>query len=230
VSRPLLVAALALALAGPASASTGSTGEGARLYAEHCSSCHDVAGRAPDLHGVGALAPDFELTTGYMPLASPGDEPKRGTSPFTAGQIRELVAYIASLGPGPAIPRPHPARGNLAEGLSLFTDHCAGCHQVAARGGYVPDAVAPPLDRATPTQIAEAVRLGPYYMPRFTKRQISDRQLDSIVRYVVQTRNPDNRGGWSIGLLGPIPEGLVTWLVAAAALVGCCVLIGKRAT
>ena len=32
----------------------------------------------------------------------------------------------------------------------------------------------------------------------------------------------------SLGRIGPVPEGLVTWLIAAAALVGCCLVIGKR--
>jgi len=77
-------------------------------------------------------------------------------------------------------------------------------------------------------QIAEAVRIGPYVMPSFSKKAISDRELDSIVRYVDWAKHPDNRGGWAIGDIGPVPEGLVTWFIAAAALVGLCVVIGKR--
>ena len=224
------VAALVLVLALPVAAAAAATPveDGYRLYAANCSACHEVRGRAPSLRGVGALAADFELTTGYMPMDDPAAQPLRSPSPFDRAQTAALVAYIASLGPGPAIPEPDPARGDLAEGMRLFADHCAGCHQIVARGGYVPDAVAPPLDRATPTQIAEAVRLGPYYMPLFNERQISDRELDSIVRYVLETRHPDDRGGWSIGHLGPVPEGLVTWLIGAAVLVGCCILIGRR--
>src|SRR5207248_1642333 len=99
--------------------------------------------------------------------------------------------------------------GDVAQGSTLFTQHCAGCHQIAARGGYLPGAVAPPLASASPTQIAEAVRIGPYLMPRFSTRAISDRQLDSIVAYVRYARHPEDPGGWSIGRLGPIPEGIV---------------------
>ena len=28
------------------------------------------------------------------------------------------------------------AAGDVAEGKQLFTDNCAGCHQVVAQGGY----------------------------------------------------------------------------------------------
>ena len=86
--------------------------------------------------------------------------------------------------------------------------------------------MAPPLSDATATQIAEAVRVGPYVMPGFPKGQISDQQLDSIVRYVQFTREPDNRGGWALDNVGPIPEGMVAWFVGGSVLVLTCVIIG----
>ncbi|HEX8857205.1 MAG TPA: hypothetical protein VF752_16540, partial [Thermoleophilaceae bacterium] len=75
---------------------------------------------------------------------------------------------------------------------------------------------------------AEAVRMGPYLMPKFPPSQINQQELDSIARYVVYTRNPDDRGGWSIGHIGPIPEGMVAWLLAGSALVLVIRLIGER--
>jgi quinol---cytochrome-c reductase cytochrome c subunit len=92
----------------------------------------------------------------------------------------------------------------------------------------VTGAVPPSLAAATPRQIAEAVRIGPYVMPTFTKKSLSDRELDSIIRYVEYAKDPDDRGGWSIGHLGPIPEGLVAWFVGAAALVLVCIVLGRR--
>ena len=205
---------------------------GSELYAGNCTTCHGIAGRGtpigPPLRGVGALAPDFYLTTGYMPLANPHDQPRRKKSPFDDHEIAALVAYVASLGRGPGVPHPQPQRGDVSSGLSLFTEHCAGCHQVDAEGGYLTNAVAPPLLQATPVQIAEAVRIGPYLMPKFPANQISDAQLNSIIAYVQWAKHPDDPGGWSIGRIGPVPEGLVTWLIAAVALVGCCLVIGRR--
>jgi ubiquinol-cytochrome c reductase cytochrome c subunit len=65
-------------------------------------------------------------------------------------------------------------------------------------------------------------------MPAFPRSAISDAQLDSIVRYVEWTKHPDNRGGASLGDVGPVPEGLVTWFVAAASLVALCMVLGRR--
>jgi len=246
VSRALAAILVALVLPAAAGAQPGvkaKTGKG--LYAAYCLSCHgvdgsgvtsdtqprgvlDLRGLGPPLKGVGALAADFYLTTGYMPLEDPHDQPQHTKSPFDKREIAALVAYVASFGKGPGVPHPQPERGEISRGLSLFTEHCAGCHQIVAEGGYVTNAVAPSLHQATPVQVAEAVRLGPYLMPRFPTSQISDAQLDSIIAYVEWAKHPDDRGGWSIGRIGPVPEGLVAWLIAAAALVGCCLGIGRR--
>jgi ubiquinol-cytochrome c reductase cytochrome c subunit len=88
--------------------------------------------------------------------------------------------------------------------------------------------VPPPLSPDSAREIAEAVRIGPNVMPHFTRKAISDAQLDSIIRYVEYAKHPDDRGGWAIGHLGPIPEGLVTWFLAASVLVGFCLLLGRR--
>lgn len=216
---------------------------GAELYAGNCASCHgiagsgissprpgagDIKGAGPPLRGVGAQAADFYLRTGYMPLSSIHDQPGPDRVLFSDKEIRSLVAYVASLGSGPAIPHPDPAAGSIAQGLHQFTLNCAGCHQVVARGGYVTGALVPPLQSASATQIAEAVRIGPYLMPRFPKTQISDAQLNSIIQYVLSTRRPVNRGGWGIGNLGPIPEGLVVWWIAAPLLIVACMMVGRR--
>jgi ubiquinol-cytochrome c reductase cytochrome c subunit len=217
---------------------------GAQLFAGNCASCHgsdgagvtspaqagagDVRGRGPSLRGVGALAADFYLRTGYMPLDNANQQPTRRRVQLTAPERRALVAYVASLAPGPPIPRPHPERGSVPEGLELFTQHCAGCHQVAAQGGVVSGARVPPLTRVSPVEIAESVRIGPYVMPTFSKRAISDDELDSIIAYVKSAQRPEDAGGWGIGHVGPVPEGMVAWLIAGIALVLACAMIGKR--
>jgi ubiquinol-cytochrome c reductase cytochrome c subunit len=219
---------------------------GAGLYAANCASCHGVggvgvpepgkrgaggiAGQGPPLVGVGALAPDFYLRTGRMPLERAGEEPERQRPFFNRREMRALVEYVASFGGGPAVPHPRPAEGRLAEGLSLFTEHCAGCHQVVGEGGYVPGAKVPVLRHANATEIAEAVRIGPFLMPRFSKTDIGDRELEAIVAYVLASHDPEDPGGLGLGHIGPVPEGMVAWLVAAVVLVGVCLVIGRRLT
>ena len=258
MSRRALLAAggvvmLLLAANGLAAGGTSDAGgkqvpllqRGAELYAATCSQCHGVtgagkrhpgpargvnntAGIGPSLHGVGALAADFYLRTGYMPLENPYDQPRRSRVLFSKRDLHALIAYVASLAPGPAIPQPHPAQGSVSKGLRLFTENCAGCHQIAVAGGYLPDSVAPPLEDATPVQIAEAVRIGPNVMPRFSRSLLSDRDVDSVIAYVQYARAPDDRGGWSLAHIGPVPEGLVAWFVAGVVLVGVTLTVGRR--
>jgi ubiquinol-cytochrome c reductase cytochrome c subunit len=258
VSRRALLAAIAvvtalLAANGLAAGGTTDAGDqqapllqhGAGLFAANCSQCHGVngagkqkpgpvkgvnntAGIGPSLRGVGALAADFYLRNGYMPLQNPYEQPRRSRVIFSSHDLRALIAYVASLAPGPGIPHPDPSQGSVSKGLRLFTENCAGCHQIATAGGYLPDSVAPPLEQDTPREIAEAVRIGPNLMPKFSKSLLSDREVDSVIAYVQYARNPDDRGGWSLGHIGPVPEGLVAWFVAAVVLVGVTLTGGRR--
>jgi len=248
----LIVSVLALATVPAASAASGpppvgivEASSGAGLYAANCSSCHgpggegilppgrpgvgDLVGEGPSLRNVGAATVDFYLRSGYMPLANPHIQPWQSRVLLTNREIKKLVAYVSSFGHGPPIPHPDPASGSLPAGYALFTENCAGCHQVAAEGGYVTGARVPPLDGLTDVEVAEAVRTGPYVMPKFTPQAISNAQLNSIIRYVDYVQHPQDPGGWSIGRIGPVPEGLVAWLIGAALLVAFCRVVGRRA-
>jgi ubiquinol-cytochrome c reductase cytochrome c subunit len=213
-------------------ASASSLARGRALFVQACSSCHGfnargVAGMGPSLIGVGAQAADFYLSTGRMPLNNPRDPPVRNPPAFDRQQIADLVAYVGSFG-GPPIPVVDPTRGNVAHGFQEFALSCAGCHQIGAAGGIVTGGVAPPLNQATAVQIVEALRIGPFLMPRFTPRQLSSYDADSIARYVLTTRDPNDRGGWGIGHIGPVPEGMVAWFIAFVAMVLVARVIGER--
>jgi ubiquinol-cytochrome c reductase cytochrome c subunit len=230
----LLVAALGAVLLVP-SAAVGQAGDqveaGRTLFLEGCASCHgqDARGtdRAPNLIGVGALSADFYLRTGRMPLAVPGEPPLRNKPLYSEEEIEALVAYVGSLG-GPPVPTVDPAAGDLSEGERLFTLFCAGCHGKLAKGGVVTGAIAPTLDESTPVEVAQAIRIGPYVMPYFDDRLIDQHDLDSIVAYVEQTKDPDNPGGWDLGGIGPIPEGMVAFFIGLLALLIVSRFLGER--
>jgi ubiquinol-cytochrome c reductase cytochrome c subunit len=224
--RPLVL--IVLVLAWPPAAFADAQQD----FQEGCANCHGfrgngVPGRGPSLHGVGAAAADFYLSTGRMPLERPDAEPQRATPRYSDARIDALVRYVASLGGGAAIPQPDPDAGNAAEGMRLFAESCSGCHQIQAKGGVVTGGVSPSLQSASTRQIYEAVRVGPYVMPAFDEKQLSNRELASIARYVRSTRDPDDRGGWGISNTGPVPEGMVTWLIGAASLLVVARIIGK---
>jgi ubiquinol-cytochrome c reductase cytochrome c subunit len=205
---------------------------GRKLFLDSCASCHGtdargIPGRAPTLYGAGAAAVDWYVSTGRMPLADPGDEPLRGEPAYSRRDIMALVAYADTLG-GPPIPDVDPRRGDVGEGRELFSEHCAGCHQIVGQGGALTGALAPKLDDATPVQVGEAIRVGPHLMPRWEDEAITGPDVDDLAAYVERTQALEDPGGWGIGHTGPVPEGLIAVLLAGGVLILVSRMIGER--
>lgn len=198
--------------------------EGRLLYLRDCAWCHGNDGtgtdRGPGLWGVGAASADFMLRTGRMPIPEPEVQPRRSDPAYPDPQIRALVSYVASLGGGPQIPEVHPEAGHLAEGLQLYERNCAACHSSTGIGAALTSGlIAPTVLRSTPTEIAEAVRLGGAglrsgNMPEFDESVIDEQELDSLIAYVLELQEPHDRGGHPLLRLGPVAEGFVTFAVA----------------
>jgi quinol---cytochrome-c reductase cytochrome c subunit len=213
---------------------SGDPQRGRELYLTGCQSCHGVdargiQGTAPSLHGVGAASADFYLSTGRMPLDDPRSQPDRTEPAYDRKSLDDLIVYIGSLG-GPAVPEVDVVGGrlNVAEGQKLFTENCAACHQIAGRGGVMSGAFVPTLLEATPRQVVEAARIGPYVMPRFSEAQLNDRELAAIARYVQYAKHPENPGGWALFNVGPVPEGMVAWLIGLLALLLLIRMLGRN--
>ena len=221
---------LVVALGGPAEAQSA---DGRVLYETGCSSCHGLEGQGtrygPPLVGVGAAGADFYLSTGRMPLDEPRAQAVRKPPAYTPDQIRQLTAYLGGFGGGPEIPVVRPAAGDLALGNQLYTANCAACHNSAGSGGALGQAVfAPGVRQATPVQIAEAIRIGPGAMPVFGPDTLDDHEVDSVVRYLEYLRQADDRGGAPLGRLGPVPEGMVAWVVGLGPMLLAAFWIGTR--
>jgi ubiquinol-cytochrome c reductase cytochrome c subunit len=200
---------------------------GRALFRTGCASCHGADGDgtdiAPSLVGAGAAAADFQLTTGRMPDTDPDAEPESKPPAYEPDEIDALVAYVASLGPGPPIPDVEHPPGDLTEGGELFLLNCAACHSASANGGALSSGRnAPTLHGATSTQIGEAMRTGPGEMPRFGNDTLTDQQVNSIVTYVRYLRDPEHPGGLDLGNVGPITEGLVALLFGLVVLAFVC--------
>jgi len=194
-------------------------GAGRTLYRQDCASCHGPAGegtnQGPKLVGSGEASTHFMLTTGRMPIPEPEVQPPRAEPQYSAEEIDALVAYVGSLGTGPPIPVVDPGRGDLGRGAELYAGNCAACHGSTGGGGALTSGlIAPPLDRATAVQIAEAIRLGGAglrtgNMPAFGSETLDQEQLDAVVRYTLSLRDAADPGGASITHLGPVAEGFV---------------------
>ena len=199
---------------------TGSVASGAALYLQSCAACHGVAGagtaNAPAIANAGPALVDFVLRTGRMPLSAPGVPARRGPPAFGEQQIDDLVAYVASLGTGPAIPNVTTSGADIAQGRALFIQSCAACHGAGGAGGAVGgNVVAPPLTEADPRTVGEAVTTGPGPMPVFS---FSPQQLDSLAAYVQSLRDPPSPGGLAVTEVGPVAEGFLAGTIGVLTL------------
>jgi ubiquinol-cytochrome c reductase cytochrome c subunit len=210
------------------------SGRGAQLYQSSCASCHGQAGEGtqngPSLQNVGALAADFMIRTGRMPLPEPGRQIRRATPVFNDADTRALVDYVAALGAGPGIPPVQVnAATDTAAGRATYVSTCAACHGASGSGDAIGgDAIAPPLLDTAPTQVGEAIRLGPGAMPAFDQGQISDQQLSEIAAYLQYLKQHGSPGGANVGGVGPVAEGYVGWLVYLVGLVAVTRWIERR--
>ncbi len=206
---------------------------GEELFATGCVSCHGAGGvgapNGPSVVGAGAASAHFYLTTGRMPhTGTRTDQATRKAPAYTAEEIEDLVAYVASLGDGPPIPEADPGSGHLQEGGDLYRASCAACHSATGAGGALSFGQnAPSLDQATPVQVYEAMLVGPGQMPTFAG-EFSEEQINSIVAYVEELQRPHDPGGLSLGRVGPIPEGFVAIVIGTGATMLAAFLIGRR--
>lgn len=204
------------------------------LYAEDCASCHGSDGRGtdrgPDLAGVGEADVDFQLTTGRMPKKDATGRPSPYKAILPAADIRSLDQYVTALVAkgGPAIPAVDAQHGAVSKGKELFIENCAACHGFEGAGGILFDRPIPQVFEATPTQVAEAIRVGPAQMPVFGPHQLPADEVNDIAAYVQSMKHPYDKGGDGLSHLGPVAEGAVTWLIVMVALIFTTRWIGKR--
>ena len=139
-----------------------------------------------------------------MPLAGPNVQAPQNKVKFDDEQIAALAAYVASLGPGPAIPEekyttviePGTAENNkaIAEGGEIFRVNCAMCHNFAGAGGALTRGkYAPALEGVTPKHIYEAMVTGPQSMPVFNDTNLTPESKQKVISYLKAQENADQR-------------------------------------
>jgi ubiquinol-cytochrome c reductase cytochrome c subunit len=211
--------------------------EGQALFAANCATCHGMNAEGtkdgPSLHGVGAASVDFQVATGRMPLAFQGPQGAQKPPQFTAEQTLALAEYVASLAPGPAIPddRYLTGEGDIANGGVLFRVNCAMCHNVAGAGGALTEGkYAPGLHGVEAVHIYEAMITGPQNMPVFNDANITPDEKADIISYLKYMEANPSPGGYGLGSIGPVSEGLFIWIFGLGAIVGLTVWIAAKAS
>ena len=237
----LLLTGGLFAVLSPASAQSGQADQstiaaGRRLFLVGCSSCHGANGEGvvtkrgtqygPPLAGVGAAAVDFQVGTGRMPMARPGAQAQQKEVVYNQEEISQLAAYVASLGPGPAVPPKSEYdptgldNAAVVRGGEFWRTNCTACHNFAAVGGALPGGkYAPSLRHVTPKKIYEAMLTGPQQMPVFSDGVLKPSEKRDVIAYIKSIQDTPNYGGYNLGSLGPVSEGLAAWVIG----IGACV-------
>lgn len=223
--------------------------QGRELFLVGCASCHgrnaegvtakDGSQYGPSLVGVGAAAVDFQVGTGRMPMARPGVQARKKPPVYDEEETRALAAYVASLGPGPAIPTEETYspeaipddeyEESVVRGGEFFRTNCTACHNFDGSGGALPGGkFAPTLQGIDDRYVYEAMLTGPQQMPVFSDGVLKPEDKRDIIAYINSLEENPGYGGFSMGALGPVSEGLFGWVIGIGGLVGFAVWIAAH--
>lgn len=209
--------------------------DGEKLFTANCATCHglDLQGtpNGPSLYGVGELATEFQLSTGRMPLQMQGPQAPQKEPQFTEDQILAISSFVQSVAPGPSYPEDRilDGEGDVAHGAELFRVNCAMCHNVAAAGGALTEGkYAPPIMETSALHIYAAMVTGPQNMPVFGDMNLSTEDKRDIIAALVYQQEAVQIGGFTLGSLGPVSEGLFIWIFGIGALVALTVWITAK--
>jgi ubiquinol-cytochrome c reductase cytochrome c subunit len=183
----------------------------------------------------------FQVSSGRMPLArQEAQAHRKPTLPIFDPDTEEgqrnldaLGAYIQANGGGPTRPEAQGEAlrgGDLARGGELFRLNCASCHNFVGEGGALSSGKsAPSLKNADDLTIYAAMLSGPENMPVFGDNQLTPPQKAAIINYVQTIKAQPDPGGAGIGRIGPVPEGLVIWVVGIGILMFGVFWMGSKA-
>ncbi len=253
----LLMAGGLYTILSPAQADDSATGskeqiaQGRELFLVSCAFCHGQNGEGvrtgkdhqlgPSLVGVGAAAVDFQVGTGRMPMVQPGAQAQAKPEAFNDEETAALAAYVASLGPGPAIPdksdysieglSDEERQAAIVRGGQIFLTNCTACHNFEGSGGAMPrGGYAPNLHSTSARHIYEAMLTGPQNMPNFANGNLSPDEKRDVIAYLYSLREMPDYGGFGLGGLGPVSEGLAAWVLGIGLCVGFAVWIAAHTT
>jgi ubiquinol-cytochrome c reductase cytochrome c subunit len=187
------------------------------LYAIHCGGCHSVDGRGGlTIGGVVAppLLPELNdrmtisygrlvMDTGRMPPVGDPEDNRRRAVTLSESQRLDILRFMQERF-GLEGDVPEPQEGDVAEGLRLYAANCAACHGASGAGGVAGGgAWTPRVNDVSAQTLADAIRTGPFQMPRFDEEQITDAEIGDMAAFLHEV---EEEGGTLLfpGELNPV--------------------------
>ena len=152
-----------------------------------------------------------------------------------------MAAFVASLGPGPAIPdesdysieglSEEEREEAIVRGGQIFLTNCTACHNFNGGGGAMPrGGYAPSLHGVEPKHIYQALLTGPQAMPNFSNGNLSPEDKRDVIAYLGSIQENPEYGGFGLGGMGPVAEGMFGWILGIGGLVGVAIWIASHTT
>jgi ubiquinol-cytochrome c reductase cytochrome c subunit len=180
---------------------------------------------------VGAASVEFQVATGRMPGQASGPQLEKKKVQFTTEQIEQMSAFVATLGEGPAIPTDAMVapNGDSTRGGELFRINCAMCHNAVGAGGALTEGkYAPALKGVSERHIYEAMVTGPQNMPVFNDANLTPQDKKDIITYLKYVEETPSVGGYELANLGPVVEGLFTWVFVLGFIIAITIWLGAK--
>lgn len=208
---------------------------GEQVYAATCAACHGPGGGGlPGAEGIRAGPPilgletayvDQLLRTGRMPIRS--DELGVNREKLTDDEREAALAWMVDT-MGLAGQVPTVREGDRARGHELYGIYCAACHGATGQGGIGAEGtLILEVTDLDPVAVAEAIRVGPFDMPRFEAEVLSDEDVDAIVTFVAEDLSDPPRTLLGVGEMHRVTFWGFATLIAFL-LVGLCAVLARK--
>lgn len=171
----------------------GDVARGEALYARDCVVCHGSDGRGgrtpddrpvPPVDDVSIAYARLTLRTHRMPPGSDPFDNRDRRRRYDEQQQADVLAFLVERFELSGDVETPPV-GDPARGLERYALNCAACHGATGDGGVAGGgAWTPRINRYDTEVIADAIRVGPFEMPRFSRDALSDEDVGDIAAFL----------------------------------------------
>jgi ubiquinol-cytochrome c reductase cytochrome c subunit len=103
------------------------------------------------------------------------------------------------------------------------------CHNAVGAGGALTEGkFAPQLGGVIAKHVYEAMITGPQNMPVFNDANLTPEDKKDIITFLQYVEENDSVGGFELGSIGPVAEGLFVWIFGLGFIIAITVWLGAK--